>query len=217
MKSIANEWQSPVDIGSTWDWCWHGLGARGDGAALMAQLLQAYAEPQRHYHTVQHLAECLGWWAQYRVHARAPAEVGMALWFHDAVYDVQASDNEQQSADWARTALQAAGVAPPAIDNVVAHILATRHSVVPQGPDQQLLLDIDLSILGAPRPRFAAYETQVRAEYAWVPPDVFRHKRSAVLAAFLARDTLYHTPALHAVLEAPARQNLAWSLAQLGA
>lgn len=207
----------PTAFASSWARCWRGLLAQGDGLALMAQLLQAYAEPQRHYHTVQHLAECLRWWDQYQSQALAPAEVGMALWFHDAVYDVRATDNEQQSADWARTALQAAGVAPPAIETVVAHILATRHSVLPQGPDQQLLVDIDLSILGAPRPRFAAYETQVRAEYAWVPSDVFRHKRSAVLAGFLARDAIYHTPALHAVFEGPARQNLVWSLAQLAA
>lgn len=183
----------------------------------MQQLLQAYAEPQRRYHTPQHLAECLQLFDETRDLAAQPAEVEIALWFHDAVYDVTAGDNEARSADWAERELRAAGVDEARIARIRELILATRHATLPQGQDACLLVDIDLAILGAPRPRFEAYEAQVRAEYAWVPEPLFRRKRRDILQEFLARRPLYRTPRLQARLEAQARANLAWSLQQLEA
>jgi predicted metal-dependent HD superfamily phosphohydrolase len=79
-----------------------------------------------------------------------------------------------------------------------------------------LLVDIDLSILGAPRPRFDEYEAQVRAEYGWVPGFLFRRKRREILAEFLARNPIYNTPRLRESLEGRARENLAYSLEQPG-
>lgn len=200
---------------SSWNSWWGEIGAQGDGVALMQKLTAAYEEPQRKYHTLQHLTACLALLSQYRHVAVEPAEVEAALWFHDAVYDVTAPDNEARSAAWAVEALSAAGVAPARVARVRQHILATRHAALPQGQDQQLLVDIDLAILGADHARFAEYEIQVRAEYAWVPEPLFRQKRAEVLAEFLARDPIYNTAPLRDALERQARENLAGSLQQL--
>src|SRR5690606_12945472 len=131
----------------SWQRGWEGLQARGDDAAVRDALRAAYAEPQRKYHTQQHLAECLALYDQHRDLAVEPAEVEIALWFHDAIYAVRASDNEARSADWAEAELRKAGVPEPRIARVRNHILATRHSALPEGSDQALLIDIDLSIL----------------------------------------------------------------------
>jgi len=192
--------------------CWRTLGAGGEETDVFQRLMTAYQEPQRHYHTLEHLSECMALFEDHRQLAAQPAEVEMALWFHDAVYDVKAHDNEARSAQWAESVLSDAGVGQQHVQQVVQHIMATRHSGVPEPGDQSLLVDVDMAILGAPRARFDAYEVQVRAEYAWVPEPVFRQKRSELLMAFLARPFLYSTPALHAMLEAPARANLAHSL-----
>ncbi len=197
---------------ASWRRCWSGLQAKGDGAAVRDALQAAYAEPQRKYHTLQHLAECLALFDQHRDLAVEPAEIEIALWFHDAIYAVRASDNEARSADWAEAELRKAGVAEARIARVRGHILATRHSALPEGSDQALLVDIDLSILGAPGPRFEEYELQVREEYRWVPGFLFQLKRKQILTQFLARDALFVTPALRAALEARARENLAASL-----
>ncbi|HKR60470.1 MAG TPA: hypothetical protein VJS64_12110 [Pyrinomonadaceae bacterium] len=205
-----------TSLQSSWKRCWNALEASGNGLALMQDLITAYEEPQRKYHTIQHLTECVALLEQNLDLAAEQGEVEIALWFHDAVYNVRASDNEARSAEWAAAALEKASVAPDRIERVKQHIMATRHSAKPTGQDQMLVVDIDLSILGAPEPRFAEYEAQVRAEYRWVPEFLFRSKRKSILAEFGARDSIYNTPRLREQLEARARENLAYSLKQLG-
>ncbi len=180
----------------------------------MHRLVSAYEEPPRKYHTVQHLSECLLLLSRYRDLAVEPAEVEVALWFHDAIYNVTAHDNEARSAHWAVEELSKAGVMAERIERVRHHILATRHAVLPEGQDQELLVDMDLSILGAPRARFEEYEAQVREEYAWAPEALFRQRRAEVLAEFLARNPIYNTALLRIALERQARENLAYSLGQ---
>ena len=199
----------------SWSRCWQTLGATGDGAALMPQLLSAYQEPQRKYHSLQHLTECLAMLQEYLELAEEPGEVEIALWFHDAVYDVKAGDNEQKSADWAARSLADAGVAQARIERVVRLIMATRHAVLAEGRDQQLLVDIDLAILGSPRARFVEYERQIAEEYSWVPEMLFRQKRRTVLEEFIARRPIYSTAALRQKLERQAHDNLAFSLERL--
>lgn len=198
-----------------WQKTWTTLGARGD-EALHAELLARYAEPHRAYHSQQHLAECLALFDEFRHLAERPAEIEIALWFHDAIYDVHRHDNEARSADWARDALLDAGAAGDAADRVEAMVLATRHSVAPATADELLLVDIDLAILGAAPARFAEYEAQIRIEYAHVPPALFNEKRGAILAGFLARPVLYGRPALRARFEAIARANLRAAIAASG-
>ena len=175
---------------------------------LYEQLLQAYSEPQRHYHTLQHLAECLQLQSESAHLVQRPAEIAIALWFHDAVYDVKAHDNEARSADWAVTALQAAGVSAEVQARAHALIMATEHTAASLTGDAALLVDIDLAILGAAPARFAEYERQIQQEYAWVPEDVFVEKRRAVLQGFMGRAQIYSTTFFHQILENPARANL---------
>lgn len=175
---------------------------------LYEQLLQAYSEPQRHYHTLQHLAECLQLQSESAHLAQRPAEIAIALWFHDAVYDVKAHDNEARSADWAVTALQAAGVSAEVQARAHALIMATEHTAAPLPGDAALLVDIDLAILGAAPARFAEYERQIRQEYAWVLEDVFMQNRHAMLQGFLARPRIYSTAFFQQQREAQASSNL---------
>lgn len=91
--------------------------------------------------------------------------------------------------------------------------MATARHEASANCDTALVIDIDLAILGAAPARFAQYEQQVRAEYAAVPPDLYKMKRREVLMRFLARPALYATPALRVRLEAQARMNLGRAVA----
>lgn len=175
---------------------------------LQQALLAAYAEPQRHYHTLQHLGECLAHFETVAYQARHPGDVEIALWFHDAVYDVKGKDNELRSARWAAQVLGNSGVDEAACRRVQALIMATCHESTPEDDEARLLVDIDLAILGAAPDRFAEYDSQVRAEYAWVPRPIYALKRRQVLKGFLQRKTIYATSHFHALLEQQARSNL---------
>jgi predicted metal-dependent HD superfamily phosphohydrolase len=199
-----------------WDAAWRTL-ARPAPRELLSELVARYAEPHRAYHTLQHLRECFVQLETVADLAEHLAEVQLALWFHDAIYDTHAHDNEEQSARWARTALVAAGVGREAAERVEDLVLATRHVATPIGTDARLLVDIDLSILGADGARFSEYERQIRQEYAWVPEAIFRERRTRVLTGFLERPTIYSTPRLAGRLEQPARANLSRSLRDLAA
>jgi predicted metal-dependent HD superfamily phosphohydrolase len=190
-----------------WTATWHRLGLPGNDA-WRDRVLAGYAEPARHYHTQQHLAECLALCDDVAHLAERPGEVALALWFHDAVYVAQARDNEARSAAWAAAALMEAGAGTDVIARVAALVMATARHDATGAVDAALVIDIDLAILGAAPARFAEYERQIRAEYAAVPSDLFLEKRRAVLTRFLARPVLYTTPALRARFEGQARANL---------
>lgn len=200
-------------LDSSWQRACTGLGWQGDSTTLREQLLARYAEPHRAYHSQQHLAECIALLEPALHLAQHPAEVEMALWFHDAVYEPRRHDNEAHSAAWAQRALLAAGVDGEAAARVHALVMATCHSTVPANSDAQLLVDIDLAILGASPARFAEYERQIREEYGFVPGWLFRRKRRAVLRAFAQRTAIYRTAHFRVRCETQARTNLQLALA----
>lgn len=179
------------------------------------QLLDAYSQKHRHYHTVAHIDHCLREFDAASALAREPAEVELALWFHDAVYDPYSSNNEAKSADWACELLNRGGVSSERVERVRAHILATRHEAPAELDDSKLVVDIDLSILGVEEDAYARFETDVRQEYRWVPGPLFRSKRAEILESFLARPAIYSTTPFRDRYEAPARRNLAAAVAAL--
>jgi predicted metal-dependent HD superfamily phosphohydrolase len=198
-----------MDLSERWQGAWRAL-RRVASASLLARLMHAYSEPHRRYHTLQHLEDCLQKLDEARSLAGRPAEVELALWFHDAIYDVRRDDNEARSAQWAREAI--GGEAGERVHDLV---LATRHSASPSAADAALVVDIDLSILGAPAHAFDDYERQIREEYAWVPAGLFRRRRRAILDGILARPFIFSTLHFRERLEVAARENLARSIAAL--
>jgi predicted metal-dependent HD superfamily phosphohydrolase len=190
-----------------WNALLRALGAAPD-TATFASLRSAYAEQHRAYHTVRHIDECLALCDEYaHLAARAP-EVECALWFHDAIYQPTSDENEARSAEWASEFLGRQGVAADSVERVRAHILATRHVASPTDDDSRLVVDIDLSILGAEPQRYDEFERDVRAEYRWVPSALYCHKRAAILQSFLDRQRIYHHQPMFERFEQRARANI---------
>ena len=202
-----------------WLALWQRLGVAQQADNALADTFVAlaarYAAAHRHYHSAQHIQECLARFDDARSLCQHADEVELALWFHDAIYNPRAKDNETQSANWAVRVMRDAGLARDAQGRAHALIMATYHNALPDTQDSQVLVDIDLAILGADAARFDQYEDQVREEYGFVPAFLFRRTRKKILEGFLARPSIYSTAHFKSQLEKRARENLARSLAKL--
>jgi predicted metal-dependent HD superfamily phosphohydrolase len=206
-----------TDLKSAWCGLWERLRAKTEGQPVYGDLVTRYSSAGRAYHTLTHIEECLcelGCMPEIMANRDA---IEFAIWFHDAVYVSTRTDNEEQSADLARVVACSAGILKPFDDLVASLIMTTKHAVIPADSDQQILVDIDLAILGQPRPRFDEYEQQIRAEYSWAPSDAFAKGRSAILSSFLGRSRIFSTDFFYRKYEKAARENLARSIAHLRA
>ncbi len=204
-----------VDLNLSWQRVEQGLSFSSDCLEIDKKLFSLYSESHRKYHSLQHLSECITWFQVVSQLAQHPAEVEAALWFHDAIYELKQHDNEERSASWARTVLLEAGAPTASACRVENLILATKHTALPVLPDEQLLVDIDLSILGTSELRFAEYQCQIREEYSFVPEAVFREKRRYILRSFIDRERIYRTDYFHDALEERARANLLRAISEI--
>lgn len=184
---------------------------------MTPELEAAYSEPHRRYHTLDHIRACLDLLA--RRTDLTPAErrlLGWAIWFHDAVYDPRASDNEALSAELALAQLPRLGATPDEAGEVARLIrLTAGHEVAADDRLGAILVSIDLAILGGPAEAYEAYARAVRAEYAFVAEDAWRPGRAAVLQRFLDAPVIFPDPELRAEREAQARANLGRELSSL--
>lgn len=178
---------------------------------VFEKLICQYTEPHRYYHTLQHLKECFYYFDLIKNQIDQidqPAIIEMAIWFHDAIYDVKGNQNELLSTALAKKTLTQLGLKSEFITKIVQLILMTEHNSQPKDLESQIIIDVDLAILGASTERFAEYEQQIRAEYSWVPKIIFNHKRKTILKNFLKQTAIYYTPILKELLEKQARINL---------
>lgn len=181
--------------------------------ALGAELLARWNEPHRHYHCATHLLAVLEALDVLTEH-KAPREVVLAAWFHDAVYNGTAAD-EEDSAVLAQQCLD--DVVPPENAAEVARLvrLTATHGPTPMDEAGHLLCDADLSILGGTSEEYSRYVSSVRLDYAHIPDPLFNRGRAAVLHQLLTLDPLFHTAQGRALWAERAQQNLTAELTQL--
>ncbi|MEV7024642.1 hypothetical protein [Kitasatospora sp. NPDC093558] len=204
------------DLLADWTALLHRCGTTADPVAYGRELLRRWAEPQRRYHTADHLRAVLRHVDALAGHAADPDAVRLAAWFHDAVYRPDRSENEERSAALAVRALTAAGLPAARTAEVERLILLTvTHDPAPGDRDGEVLCDADLAVLGGTPEAYAAYVAAVREEYGFVPEPDFRAGRAAVLRRLLALPALYRTPAAHERFTVAARANLTAELAAL--
>ena len=182
---------------------------RSRSDAAFRQWARDHSTPDRHYHDLAHVRQVLAAVRQVRSFCCNPTVVELAVWFHDVVCDARATDNERRSAEYAIAMLAYLQIPTAAIDEVTRLVLLTEnHRTGGTDADGCVLLDADLSILGASQSDYRVYAENVRREYAWVPDDEYRSRRSQILKQFLQRSRIYRTDFFHKRLEAKARQNL---------
>ncbi len=181
-----------------------------------------YAEPHRAYHNQTHIDAMLAGLAAVRPVLKWPDAVELAIWFHDAIYDPAASDNEARSATLLLEEM--GGLADPAMLAGAALLirLTASHALPPDLPpdwsaDAAVFLDLDMAVLGADAASYDAYERGIAAEYVPVFGAArYGAGRRHFLEELLLRPRLFHTDEAHRRLDEAARRNIQRALAATG-
>ena len=179
---------------------WFGdVGQTVESGERLAGLIARYGEPHRFYHATSHVLSVLnhlpavleaeGIGADSRV-ARL---LRLALWYHDAIYDVHSVTNEADSAVLAERELRMLGLEDDLCADVSRLVMATKHPSSPLSIDEAIIIDVDLGILGASTENYDRYVVEVREEYAFVSNEDWKVGRSKVLRSFLDSNALFHT------------------------
>jgi predicted metal-dependent HD superfamily phosphohydrolase len=206
----------PEDTSARWQPL---IAALGREPSFLTELIERYAEPHRRYHGVAHIDALAGLFEEVAAGPgwRQPAEVALAILFHDAVYQPGRADNEARSAQLARERLIDWGQVDR--ERVAALIEATAaHGLAQTEGDLDFghFLDADIAILGAPPDVYDRYARGVFEEYAPVVDEpAFRTGRRSFVQSQLAQAQLFHTLWFKDHYEAIARENLARELAEL--
>lgn len=176
-------------------------------------LIDYYYQPHRKYHDIRHIQWMLMEFGSMRPLCRRPDDVETAIWFHDAVYDPMAKDNEEQSVALARDFL-----GKGMTSEIERLIMLTKHDKIPAADDidGQVIVDCDLAILGTEKPLYDAYEQGIRQEYRLVPDDKYREGRTKVLTSFFSRKPgIYCTDSFISRYEARAKLNISQACRRL--
>ncbi|MFC4033588.1 HD domain-containing protein [Streptomyces polygonati] len=188
-----------------------------DPAPYGRELLERWAEPQRRYHTLDHLLAVLTRATELTAHADDPDAVALAAWFHDVVYRPDRSENEESSARLAERALPEIGLDPGRTREVARLVrLTVTHDPAEGDRNGEVLCDADLAVLAGDPADYAAYAAAVREEYAFVPDDAFRTGRADILRRLLDLPHLFRTGYGQAQWEPVARRNIGTELELLG-
>ena len=192
LTDLPQRWQR---LAATWS------APRSMIEAVYADIAARYSEPNRHYHTLEHVAEVLALTDELG----AGVEVEFAAWLHDVIYDVHTADSEARSAGYAGDVLARLRAPDDVITEVQRLIeLSATHDVVAGDKNGAVFVEADLAILASEADRYDRYARDVRREYAHVDDDAWRVGRASVLQSLLERTN-----------DERARSNLARELASL--
>ncbi|NJL61457.1 MAG: hypothetical protein HC903_06035 [Methylacidiphilales bacterium] len=171
-------------------------------------IVDNYSSLGRYYHNLEHIEQVLITIELLKKNTNFSQSVDLAAWFHDIIYDSQAQDNEERSAEYGRKLLIPLNIDDDIIDNTCRLILNTKyHKAEINDFDSYVLLDADLSILGSNLEEYHNYSKAIRQEYSWVADEKYIASRKVILESFLQR-RIFFTDELFNRLEFAARENI---------
>jgi len=177
-----------------------------DGDAVYNDLHRLYGAPYRRFHNLNHIRDCLRRFDEVAPLLVDRDSVELALWFHDAVYDIGVSDNERRSAEMFLAL--SAGARFTFRHHVCGLIMATRHARRVHGNDRSFMVDIDLSGFGAPWEEFMRSGTRLREESSALPDAQYHAGQAVFLSRLQRRPRFFFTDYFHDRYETTARANL---------
>jgi len=178
---------------------------------IFDQLIAMYSESWRSYHNISHIEACLKYFDSCRDQADSEEAIELAIWFHDCIYVVRASNNEARSRDWFLE--RSNGILSDSLRNSVDElIMDTCHRTEPETEDGKLLADIDLTSFGLPWKQYLADGENVQHEFNYGDNGAITGNKSGFLKYLASRQSIYYSPYYLKHFEKPAQNNIATHL-----
>lgn len=173
------------------------------------ELILNYNSKNRHYHNLTHLSELLQFYNEFEHNISKKDVVLFSIFYHDIIYDVKKSNNEEKSAELAKQRLQAINIQSEKVKLVYDYIIDTKlHKIENDDADLAYFLDFDMAILGKDWNNYLNYTAQIRKEYSIYPKILYNNGRKKALKHFLEDGRIYKTEAFFKRFEEQAKKNI---------
>ncbi len=172
-----------------------------------------YSAPSRYYHNLEHLRNMFVELDKVASKVLDLDTLLFAVFYHDIIYKFTKNNNEHKSA-----LLFVKRISETTFRNLSAcraQIEATKEHKPSTDNDTNILLDLDLSILGKSPQQYKTYSENIRKEYQIYPDFIYNKGRKEVLKKILKQDSIFKTEFFKQHYENQARKNLNNELNQL--
>lgn len=203
-------------IEEVWDMLSYQLSIpKKDSRKILEEVIEKYSEPHRSYHNLSHIYSLLMMAEEYYDFIENPILFELSIWFHDLIYDPSRNDNEEKSAERA-VELLSPFLADSFLENLKKMILSTiKHSPILKDHDNELFLDLDMSVLATEPEIYLQYTAAIRKEFNIFPDDIYQAGRKSVLQKFIAGDHIFMTDFFKENFEKQAIENIQNELARI--
>lgn len=157
------------------------------------ELEQSYSQKSRKYHNLIHLENMILELEEVKDKISNYHCILFSIFYHDIIYKATSKDNEEKSAELAKTRLEKLNIPSEKITRIYNQILATKSHKKSKDSDTNFLLDADLAILGQDWEIYENYTQQIRKEYSIYPDFMYKPGRKNVLTYFLEFEEIFKT------------------------
>jgi len=170
------------------------------------ELSTQYSSKSRHYHNLEHLENMLKMLEEVEAEVNDTDTLLFSIFYHDIVYKATRADNEYQSAllfekHISKTSFESTSASMLQIELTKEHLLS-------EDKDTNILMDLDLSILGSSPEKYDKYQRSIRKEYIIYPDFMYKKGRVKVLKSVLDTRSIFKTDYFKDKFEDQARINL---------
>lgn len=172
-----------------------------------------YSSKSRYYHNLEHIENMIIELQSISTKVKNLDAIYFAIFYHDIIYKSTRSDNEYQSAVLFKERISKTSF--KYINEVFMQIEETKAHKLSKNNDTNILLDLDLTVLGKSSKDYKIYCKNIRKEYKIYPNFMYKKGRKKALKSILELKSIYKTDFFIHKYEKQARQNLTEELNQL--
>lgn len=159
--------------------------------ACWTEIHKNYSARSRYYHNLQHITSMIEELYKLESEIEDLDTLLFSIYYHDIIYKSTKSDNEYQSALLFEKRIAKTSFLH--LEKCKTQIEATKEHKLSNDSDTNLLIDLDLSVLGKSPEEYIKYSENIRKEYNIYPDFMYKKGRKKVLEHFLNKDSIFKT------------------------